>query len=229
MKGTTSRVSIGSVILVPAIITLAVTVLRLVGELQNWSPLLFNKSAGGGAAIIGISWLPIFVGPYFAWKLAAVGEGPLSSGKAIGMSALGLLVLVLGAVASGFGFAKHITALLLLGFVLELASAFIPRRGWPAFGNTLLAYAFAARIPVVVVLFVAMSANGGQGWGTHYDVAGPGVAVTSFAQKFIEESVLPQMGFWIGWTVIIGALLGSVFVAIFGRRRIAATVRPVET
>jgi len=31
-----------------------------------------------------------------------------------------------------------------------------------------LAYAFAARIPVLVVMFIAMSANGGQGWGTHY-------------------------------------------------------------
>ena len=173
MNGTTSRVSIGSLILVPAIITLAITILRLVGELQNWSPLLFNKSAGGGAAIVGISWLPIIFGPYFAWRLAAVGEDPVSSGKAIGMSALGLLVLVLGAVASGIGFTKHMTALLLLGFVLELASAFVPRRGWQTFGNTLLAYAFAARLPVLIVMFIAMSANGGQGWGTQYDVAAP--------------------------------------------------------
>src|SRR3990172_9861836 len=35
-------------ILVPAVITLAVTLLRLVGELQGWSEGLFNRSAGGG-------------------------------------------------------------------------------------------------------------------------------------------------------------------------------------
>ena len=34
---------IGKLILVPAVITLAVTFLRLVGELQGWSPILFNR------------------------------------------------------------------------------------------------------------------------------------------------------------------------------------------
>ncbi len=49
--------SIGKLILVPAVITLAVTILRLVGELENWSPLFFNKHAGGGGALIGTQWL----------------------------------------------------------------------------------------------------------------------------------------------------------------------------
>jgi len=34
---------IGKLILVPAVITLAVTLLRLVGGLQGWSPILFNR------------------------------------------------------------------------------------------------------------------------------------------------------------------------------------------
>jgi hypothetical protein len=34
---------IGKLILVPSVITLAVTLLRLVGELQGWSPTLFNR------------------------------------------------------------------------------------------------------------------------------------------------------------------------------------------
>ncbi len=46
-------------ILVPAIVTLAVTLLRLVGELQDWSPRLFSKEAGGGGALVGIAWLGI--------------------------------------------------------------------------------------------------------------------------------------------------------------------------
>ncbi len=51
----------GRLILVPAVITLAVTLLRLVGELQQWSSALFNRSAGGGGAIVGIVWLvPVF-------------------------------------------------------------------------------------------------------------------------------------------------------------------------
>jgi hypothetical protein len=49
------RLSIPKLILVPGLITLVITVLRLVGELQHWSKLFFNPSAGGGGAIVGIS------------------------------------------------------------------------------------------------------------------------------------------------------------------------------
>ena len=46
---------------IPAMITLVVTVLRLLGELQHWSPFWFNSQPGGGGALIGIVWLvPIF-------------------------------------------------------------------------------------------------------------------------------------------------------------------------
>lgn len=226
MNGTTSgsSVSVGKLIAVPAVITLVVTILRLVGELQHWPMPWVSNAGGGGGAIIGISWLPIIFGPYFAWKLAADGDAPASSGKAIGMSAVGLVVLILGGAAFFIGFTKHMTPLILLGFVLELASAFLPRLGWRSFGNALVAYAFAARIPVLVVMYIAMSANGGQGWGTHYDVAAPGFVVTSFAQKFIDLAVLPQMSLWIGWTAVIGGLLGSVVAAVFhpGKRTAAA-------
>jgi hypothetical protein len=226
MNGTRSEssVSVGSLILMPAIITLVITILRLVGELQHWPAPWVSPAAGGGGAIIGISWLPVLFGPYFAWKLAAAGDGPASVGKAIGMSALGVLVLVLGGIGFGVGLTKHMVPLVLVGFVLALASAFVPRLGWRSFGNALLAYAFAARIPVLIVMFIAMSANGGQGWGTHYDVAGPGFTVTSFAQKFIDLAVFPQMSLWIGWTATIGGVLGSILVAIFhpGKRAVAA-------
>jgi len=218
MNGTSSKVSIGSLILVPAAITLVITILRLVGELEGWSPILFNKAAGGGGAIIGISWLPIIFGPYFAWKLAMAGDRPTSWGKAIGMCGVSLVVFVVGAFAFVLGFTRGIAAVTILGFAIELGSAFIPRTGWRSLGNALLAYAFAARIPVVVVMFIAMSANGGQGWGTHYDVAPPGFKVTSFAQKFIDLALLPQLSLWIGWTVIIGGLLGTLYVAVFGRK-----------
>ena len=55
---------IGKLILVPAVITLAVTLLRLVGELQGWSPALFNREGGGRGALVGIVWLiPVLGGP----------------------------------------------------------------------------------------------------------------------------------------------------------------------
>jgi hypothetical protein len=105
-----------------------------------------------------------------------------------------LVVFVLGGIVFFGGFFRHMTGVGLVGFVLMLVSAFIPRIAWRAFGNALLAYAFAARIPVVIVMYSAMSANGGHGWGTHYDVATPGFTVTSFRQKFVDLAVLPQTG-----------------------------------
>ena len=208
--------SITTLIAIPAAITLCVTILRLIGELQGWSPLFFNRAAGGGAAVMGISWLPIIFGPYFAVKLARAGEGPSSTGKSIGFACLGLVVYFLAGLWFSSTF-SHPTYLTLLPILLMLVTAFIPGIGWRSLGNTLLAYAFAARIPVVIVMFFAMQGNGGQGWGTHYDAVAPMFAHASFAKKFLYEALLPQMTMWIGWTVVVGSVVGAV-VAAFARR-----------
>ena len=57
-------------------ITLVVTILRLYGELQGWPKPWFSAAPGGGGAVVGISWLPIIFGPYFALKLAGAGDVP---------------------------------------------------------------------------------------------------------------------------------------------------------
>ena len=208
-----AHTSITQVILIPCIISLAITILRLVGELQHWPSLLFNTSAGGGFALVGISWLPIIFGPYFALKLAGAGEGPASNGKAIGLSLAGLAVMVLGGVAVGLGVSKGIGAVAILGFLITLSAAFIPRATWPALGNALLAYAFAARIPVLIVMFIAMQA----GWTTHYSAIDPRLAQAPFWQQFVEEALLPQMFLWIGYTVVVGSLFGTIVAAIARR------------
>jgi hypothetical protein len=214
----TRSISITSLITVPALITLGITVLRLVGELQHWSPRLFNTAAGGGAALVGISWLPLIFGPYFAMKLAGANEGPSSAGKAIGFSFLALAVYVL----AGFLFGKtirHPSFLTLLALVLMLFAAFVPGIGWRSLGKTLLAYAFAARIPVLIVMYLAMSGNGGQGWGTHYDAVAPPFAPLPLATKYLYTAVLPQMTMWIGWTVVVGSIFGTIVAAVAGRER----------
>lgn len=213
MAGTKSS---WNLIMVPALITLAITVIRLVGELQHWPSALFSNAPGGGNAIVGISWLPIIFGPYFAVKLAAAGDGPESSGKSILFSVISVAVLVAGMVWAGTMF-SHPTWLLLAPFALMLAAAFIPGLGWRALGRTLMAYTLAARIPVLVVMFVAMNGNGGQGWGTHYDAIAPVFAHVSFARKYIYEALIPQTTLWIGWTVAVGAMFGTVVAAIARR------------
>jgi hypothetical protein len=214
----TKSISITSLIAIPALITLGITILRLVGELEHWPKPWFSQAAGGGAAIVGISWLPIIFGPYFALKLACAGDRPSSVGKAVGFAFLGLVVFVLGGVLARAAF-RHPSNLILLAFLLMLAAAFIPGIGWRSLGNTLLAYGLAARIPVLIVMFIAMRENGGQGWGTHYDAVAPMFAQASFAKKFFETGVLPQLTLWIGWTVVVGAIGGGLAAAVSRREK----------
>lgn len=221
------RKSTWSLIAVPALITLAITVLRLVGELERWPAPWFNNAAGGGGAIVGISWLPIFFGPWFAVKLTRAGEAPVSGGKAIGLAVLAAAVWF-GAVAWLQSMYPNLAYLAFIPCLIMLAAAFLPGMGWPALGKTLLAYAFAARLPVLVVMFAAMSANGGKGWGTHYDAIAPAMASLSFTRKYLYEAFVPQMTLWIGWTVACGALFGAVsgVLARAGNRPAQVVTRP---
>ena len=207
-------------ILVPALITLAVTLLRLVGELQNWSPSLFNKTAGGGGALIGIVWLvPIFA-IYFSLKLSGRGEGPTSAGKALGVAFVALLITV--AVVAGVVTLKLPSVPMAVIFtVVSWICTIMALRAWPELGKTLLAYAFAARIPVAIVMLVAILGN----WGTHYDVAPPNnpeVAAMAPIAKWFWIGLLPQMTAWIFFTVVVGMIVGSL-TALIVRKRSPAT------
>ena len=99
------RLHIVRLIFIPSVITLAVTLLRLIGELQHWSPVLFNPAPGGGGAIMGITWLVLIFGVYFALKLSVAGEGPARIGKAALFAVLGLVAMITGAFV---GFAHQI-------------------------------------------------------------------------------------------------------------------------
>jgi hypothetical protein len=221
-------IRISKIILIPVLITLAITILRLIGELQNWSPLLFSRTAGGGSAIVGITWLPVIFGPYFAVKLAAGGEAPSSRGRAIGFAVLSLAVYFAPACWEAISLRPGLPAFLVPIFamwlipaaivhpsyvgLLMLLSAFIPSMGWRALGNTLLAYAFAARIPVLVMMFIAMHA----GWETHYSRVAPIYASATLAKQYLYGAFLPEMTIWIGWTVAVGAVVGVVVANAFG-------------
>src|SRR5262249_60358643 len=89
----TSRPSLRELVLVPAIITLAVTALRLVGELQHWDEHFFNRAGGGLGAIVGIVWLIFIFGAWFAVKLVRAGEGPSSIGRPFGYTVLAIVVM----------------------------------------------------------------------------------------------------------------------------------------
>jgi hypothetical protein len=202
-------------VLAPALITLAVTLLRLAGELQGWSPRLFSREAGGGGALVGISWLVPVFGAWFGWKLAAAGERPRSVGRALGLTLLALAALP----ASGFLAARlgvtgtSVTALAVYAFV-SLAALALGLYAWPALGRTLLAYGLAARIPVILVMLAAILGS----WGTHYDAMPPGAPPMSGLRLWLIAGVLPQLTVWQWFTVVIGGLFGTVAAALAGRR-----------
>jgi hypothetical protein len=211
MTETNSRsdLSILRLILVPSIISLAITLLRLVGELQGWSEVFFTRSAGGFGSIIGITWLAPIFGVYFALKLSHAGHAPASAGKAVVYSVIGLVCLFGGAFL-GIAEKPDFPGKIIIGFLLALAGAILPVAGWSALFKTLLAYAYAARIPVAILMFFAIR---GQ-WGTHYDVLPPDFTDTGFWSTYFQIAFLPQMLIWIAFTLVTGSLTGSITAVV---------------
>jgi hypothetical protein len=209
----------GNLVLVPAVITLAVTLLRLVGELQGWSPLLFSKAAGGGGALVGISWLVPVFGAWFGWKLGKAGQGPGAVGRALGLTILAFALLpALGFASNAAGMKQQSLSTFAVYVVGSIVGLVVGLRAWPALGRTLLAYAFAARIPVTLVMLGAILGN----WGTHYDVAPPDFPAMAPLSKWLLIGALPQMTIWIWFTVVVGSLVGIVTGAIASRGRASA-------
>ncbi|MFI5174767.1 MAG: hypothetical protein ACHQKY_07920 [Terriglobia bacterium] len=186
---------------IPAVITLVITILRLIGELQHWSPRFFNPEPGGPGAIVGIVWLVPILGIYFAVKLAHQEGGPESKGKAIGLQILGIAVMFGGGYV-GFAFKWEYT-----GYFLMMVSWILFAMAWGSLAKTLFAYAFAARIPVVIVMAIAIGSN----WTTHYNAFPPGeFPYTTFMGKFWHGGVLPQLIFWVAFTLAVGGLFGII-------------------
>jgi hypothetical protein len=205
----------GKVVLVPALITLAVTLLRLVGELQNWSPTFFSREAGGGGAVVGIVWLVIVFGISFAWKLAGTGQGPGSLGRAFGVTVLALAIMpVLGFGAGALGLDPTGPGTLAVYVLGSLAAIVVGLRAWPELGRTLLVYGFAARVPVAILMLPAILGS----WGTHYDAPPPGFPEMNPWAKWVLIGLIPQMTIWIAFTVVVGSLFGLAAVALFRRR-----------
>jgi hypothetical protein len=206
--------SLAQLITVPALITLAVTVLRLVGERQGWSRVLFNPEPGGPLGLIGIVWLVPILGIYFALRLANAGDVPERAGRAVLYAFLGILISAIGfAVAVAVSQPGRPLAILISG-VAAIVAVIVQRKAWPALFKTLIAYGYAARIPVTIIMFFAIKGN----WRTHYDAPPPNFpADIGWFEKFILIGVIPQLVFWISFTVIFGMLFGAAAFAIAKR------------
>ena len=206
--------SLMTLIAVPAVITLGVTLLRLLGELKGWSRALFNPAAGGGGALIGIVWLVPIFGAYFGYKLERSAQGPERVGRTIGMAFLSFVVIVLGAVAT-FVFKLKPTAAIGFFSVVCIVAIWIGLKAWPAAGRVLLGYGLAARIPVAIVMLFAILGN----WNTHYDVPPPNFPAYGPWMKWVFIGLLPQLTLWVAFTIAVGTIFGGAAVAVARSRR----------
>lgn len=209
---------------IAAVVTLAVTLFRLWGELTQGSPALFNREPGGPLALVGIVWLiPVF-GILFGLRLAADGEGPPSVAGALGWAALAFVVnIALFIVAIRTWPTLPLVQLAIFGVGSWIAIA-IAWRGWPALWRALLAYGFLARLPVVVIMFLAIF----RGWDSHYAKPRPDFPPMGHMGLFLWTAVLPQATLWIYLTVVGGILFGAAAVGVrrLVRGRAATSLTP---
>ena len=204
---------------ITACLSLAVTALRLLGELRHWAPAWFSSATGGyipsGISwLVGITWLAIPFGAYFGLKLYRGGYGPPALERSIGYGAFGVIVLLACDYLLHPIILKHVslewprtTVFLWLYIVI---AALLQFSGWSSLSRTLLIYGFAARIPVAIIMFFAFRGH----WGTHYDYVGlPPQFQMSFWPAFLWLAFFPQLVFWVSFTVLVGVLSGSIAAA----------------
>ena len=197
-----TELSISRLIGGPSVITLAVTLVRLVAELGHWSKTWFNPEPGGFLAVVGIVWLVPVFGVYFALRLSAVGQGPERVGHAIGHAVLAAILLVIGFYLFNRGIIQGLRGVVVM-WTLAALSAAIQFPTWRRLFRVLLAYAYAARLPVAIVMAVATWAD----WHTHYSTAQPGESklLTYFLFGFVAQLV-----WWVAFTVVVGSLFGTM-------------------
>ncbi len=207
-----TRSSVWGLVLVPAVVSLGVTGLRLVGELQHWSKTWFNPEAGGPWSVVGITWLAPVFGIYFALQLPSRGEAFGSARRAVGFALLGVVVMVGGTFFSApLHINRSFEGRLVYFWAAYVLAGLATFPGWPALFKTQLAYGFAARVPVALVMFFAFRGN----WGTHYDAAPSDLpAGMGLWPKYVWLGLIPQLTFWVGFTIVTGMLFGTVVAAL---------------
>jgi hypothetical protein len=194
------------------LISLAITALRLVGELRRWSPDYFSRFPGGGLSPLGITWLVPLVGLYFGWRLQRQGFRPpslpqlaLQPTLALAFAA-GALLLV-----DRLRTLAHMRPLtwqewLTMWAVASVVAAAVAFLSWPTLGRPLLAYALLTRLAVTAVMALATR----RGWGTHYDAAPPRFPVMPPLRRWLWTGLLPQMTIWVAFTIGVGALFAAL-------------------
>lgn len=214
-----------SLVLVPALLTLVVSIVRLVGERSDWLPVLFNRNGPDPKELQGLFgiWLliPLF-GFWFGFKLRRDTAGPANLTGALLQYVIGAGVLAGGFYAAlTLGWVVMPTAaqpgeVVGMGIVFGLLGAafLVALTAWPRLSTTLLVYALLARLPVVAITFVAVAND----WGTHYEQLAPNFRLPEGIDKATFLS-MPQLVFWPVVTMLVGGLCGCLGAALAGKKK----------
>ena len=206
------------VFLPAVVVTWAVILVRLGGELVEGPAWLFSRDAGGGGAVVGISWLVVVFGAYFGWRLARDGRGPRRPG-------LALLVHVLS-IAAGVGVMFGLDKLGFLDFskpnptigycfaVVLGSASLVMLWSWPALFKAHLAYAVLARLGIILVTIPATLGS----WDTHFS-KGPDLVDPTWSS--VVQLCTAQVCFWIPFTILVGGLFGFL-AALFQPKQTSA-------
>lgn len=193
-----------SILLTAFAATLAITALRLVGEIERWPDTWFARSAGGGGGLVGIGWLIPIVGSCLAVALVRSGHGPVHRGRALRWFGLGTL-----GIAAVFTIAKLVLPVTVGTFVFTITAlagcsvcAFV---AWPALARLLLVHALLARAPILAVTVVAVHLD----LGTHYERLAPGSPELADAARTLVLCTA-QLGIWVPLTLVGGGFVGAL-------------------
>jgi hypothetical protein len=204
--------STARLIAVPAIISICVTLLRLIGELRHWPRPLVNSDVCG-KAVLGVVWLVPIFGIYFAVRVFQVGNGPQGFVRPLLLATSALALKLAGTflMESHMPYAARIS----MNFVVTLIAVVFCAIAWPTLAKVLLVYGYLSRIPVAIVQYLAMRGH----WGTHYDALDPGFPPIGFWPTFVRVSLVPNIFFMEAYTVVVGALVGTIAVTVLARFR----------
>lgn len=212
-------------VMVAGLVALLVTIVRLVGETQQWSGLLFSSAGPGDPnrpqGLFGIGWLMPIFGFWFGWRLRRSTGEPGNAGRSALFYLLGGVVIGLGFfLVSKFGLVvmptketPGIPQGMPWSAGLVAAAVLVMFMAWPRLSVALFAYAVLSRIPVLVVTYLSVT----NGWDTHYDKLPPDWVLPEGMDKVVFLS-LPQVTFWIAATMMFGGLFGCLAAAIAGRK-----------
>lgn len=200
-------------LLVFGVLTLVVTVVRLVGELQGWDSNWFSTEAGSPMNPFGIVWLVPVAGLLFGRRLAQGGGAPtFVAGFFVPM--FGFLALMVSMfIANSYfegGELLEVMGYLMLGApVLSLLALFV----WPRAFVAMVAYWLLARVPVMLIQYLDIQ----NGWQTHYGKV-PAEFAGADADARIWMLTKAQLCIWMAFTVLLGCAFAAIGAATVRRR-----------